>query len=66
MPFVLGMIGLTLLAVHWVIVYWLIGEYEARIQVLEAQLRIPCRTCIDRVVAGVGTPSPPRVRVTGG
>jgi hypothetical protein len=42
---VLVMLGLTLLAVHWVIVYWLIGEYEVRIQVLEAQLRTRCPTC---------------------
>jgi hypothetical protein len=66
MPFVLGMLGLTLLLVHWVIVYWLMSEYEVYIQVLEAQLRIPCRACIDRVVAGVGTPAPPRARMTGG
>jgi hypothetical protein len=42
---VLGMLGLTLLAVHWVIVIWLVGEYEACITALEAQLRTPCPTC---------------------
>jgi hypothetical protein len=42
---VLIMLGLTLLLVHWVIVIWLVGEYEARIRALEAQLLTPCPGC---------------------
>jgi hypothetical protein len=45
MSLVLVMLGLTFLAVSCMIAYWLIGEYETRIQALEAQLRIPCPGC---------------------
>jgi hypothetical protein len=45
MSLVLVMLGLTFLAVSCMIAYWLIGEYETRIQALEAQLRTRCPTC---------------------
>jgi hypothetical protein len=42
---VLIVAGLTMLIVSYVRGYWLLGQYEARIAALEAQLRLPCPTC---------------------